>query len=628
MQQEMNSLNAALLVNLLGFTVGIALYALLAAMVARHRNASQYAGTNSLLLITALLGLLWNLGELFIFVSRDFGTAAGWPIISAVSYSALGFLPSLVVHSARAEDRTTHWLTYAAYSLSAFAAVLHFAAAFSGQPTPSDLALQTLTFGSIVMAAGLLFFNLRQTLEQKTVWAAALLIFAVSALHLSGERAENSWVVELVAHQSSLPLALAILYQNYRFAFADLFLKRAISLLLIALVAFGLYVFVAAPLLNYHETHDRNDVQAVSLIITLWIATALIYPAIHRLAVWLVDKVILHRGDYSKLQAELGYDIGRCNSIDDVLNTMGTKLSEALTVKKFDWKEKKGLLDAAGVVEVGQNSATILIPTTEQPFYQISLGEFLGGRRLLSDETAMLEGVALVASRRIDAMRVSNERFEREFREQEFSKLATEAQLTALRAQINPHFLFNALTTIGYLIQSAPDKAFETLLHLTKLLRGVLSSKGEFCTVADELKLIESYLDIERARFEERLEVTVDVPDQLLGLSIPSLILQPLVENSIKHGISENKNGGEVKISAELVRENNVDFLKLIVLDSGAGRNAAKVATSKNGVGLQNVRDRLASHYGPKAVLSLESRTAFGTQASVLIPVEKETPLN
>ena len=159
-------------------------------------------------------------------------------------------------------------------------------------------------------------------------------------------------------------------------------------------------------------------------------------------------------------------------------------------------------------------------------------------------------------------------------------------------------------------------------------MRIYLGSKGEFCTVADELKLIESYLDIERARFEERLEVTVDVPDQLLGLSIPSLILQPLVENSIKHGISENKNGGEVKISAELVRENNVDFLKLIVLDSGAGRNAAKVATSKNGVGLQNVRDRLASHYGPKAVLSLESRPAFGTQASVLIPVEKETPLN
>ena len=625
----MNSFNAALLVNLLGFTVGIALYALLAAMVARHRNASQTASTNTLLLMTAVLGLLWNIGELFIFVYRDFSPTGGWPVISAIAYSALGFLPSLVVHSARAEDRKTHWLTYAAYSLSVFAAVLHFAAAFSGRPTPSDLALQTLTFGSIVMAAGLLFFNFKQTLEQKTIWAAALLIFAVSALHLSGDRAENSWVIELVAHQSSLPLALAILYQNYRFAFADLFLKRAISLLLLALVASGLYVFIAAPLLSYHETHDRNDVQAVSLIITLWIATALVYPAIHRLAVWLVDKVILHRADYSKLQAKLAHDIDRCDSVKDVLNTIGTKLAEALTVGKFDWRETTARVGAAtaGLVDVGQDNAKIFIPTTEQPFYEIFLGEFQGGRRLLSDENAMLEGVALAASRRIDAMRVSNERFEREFREQEFSKLATEAQLTALRAQINPHFLFNALTTIGYLIQSAPDKAFETLLHLTKLLRGVLSSNAEFCTVADELNLIESYLDIERARFEERLEVIVDVPDRLRGLSIPSLILQPLVENSIKHGISENKNGGEVKISAELIHKGDADFLKLVVLDSGAGRNAPGSRTS-NGVGLQNVRDRLASHYGPKAVLSVKTRAASGTEASVLIPVEKETPLN
>lgn len=622
----MNSLNAALLINLLGFTVGIALYALLAAMVARHRCASETTGVNTLLLMTAVLGLLWNIGELFVFISRDFSEGGGWPIIAAVSYSALGFLPSVVVHSARAEDRKTHWMTYAAYCLSGFAAVLHFSAAFTGRPTPSGLALQTLTFGSIVMAAGLLFFNFKQTLERKTIWATALLIFAVSALHLSGDRAENSWVVELVTHQSSLPLALAILYQNYRFAFADLFLKRAISLLLIALVAFGLYVFVAAPLLRYHETHDRNDVQAVSLIITLWIATALIYPAIHNLAVWLVDKVILHRVDYLKLQTELAGSIETCDSIEDVLNITGKRLAAVLTADKFVWNEsfEADAGPTTGLVQLHTDNVDIFIPTTEQPFYRLSLGAFHGGRRLLSDETAMLEAVALVASRRIDAMRVSHERCEQEFREQEFSKLATEAQLTALRAQINPHFLFNALTTIGYLIQSAPDKAFETLLHLTKLLRGVLSNTGEFCTVADELRLIESYLDIERARFEERLDVTVDVPVNLQGLPIPSLILQPLVENSIKHGISENKNGGEVKISAELVREGSTNFLKLIVFDSGAGRRSAGFRSS-NGVGLRNVRDRLMSHYGSKAVLSVESLRGTGTRASILVPVAAET---
>ena len=95
------------------------------------------------------------------------------------------------------------------------------------------------------------------------------------------------------------------------------------------------------------------------------------------------------------------------------------------------------------------------------------------------------------------------------------AKLATEAELRALRAQINPHFLFNALTTIGYLIQTAPPRALETLMRLTALLRGVLRSEGEFTTLGRELELVESYLDIERARFEHRLRVSIDVPARL-----------------------------------------------------------------------------------------------------------------
>src|ERR1700746_4049057 len=109
-------------------------------------------------------------------------------------------------------------------------------------------------------------------------------------------------------------------------------------------------------------------------------------------------------------------------------------------------------------------------------------------------------------------------------REHEMSKLATEAELRALRSQINPHFLFNALTTIGYLIQTAPERALETLLRLTALLRGVLRSEGDFTTLERELALIESYLDIERARFEQRLSVHIDVPAALRSLQIPPLV--------------------------------------------------------------------------------------------------------
>jgi hypothetical protein len=107
----MNAFDPALLVNLLGFAVGISLYAMLAAMVLRHRRTSGPANANLLLLTTAGLGLLWNISELFVFVGRDFGFSGPHPFVAAAAYSALGFLPSVVVHSAQEESPKPHWLT-------------------------------------------------------------------------------------------------------------------------------------------------------------------------------------------------------------------------------------------------------------------------------------------------------------------------------------------------------------------------------------------------------------------------------------------------------------------------------------------------------------------------------------
>ena len=108
------------------------------------------------------------------------------------------------------------------------------------------------------------------------------------------------------------------------------------------------------------------------------------------------------------------------------------------------------------------------MPTSDRPRFALAIGQLTAGRRLLSDDLATLEAIAVVVARRIDAIRITNERYDRGIREQEIGKLATEAELRALRAQINPHFLFNALTTIGYLIQTAPPRALETLLRLTR----------------------------------------------------------------------------------------------------------------------------------------------------------------
>ena len=191
--------------------------------------------------------------------------------------------------------------------------------------------------------------------------------------------------------------------------------------------------------------------------------------------------------------------------------------------------------------------------------------------------------------------------------------------MRALRAQINPHFLFNALTTIGYLIESAPPRALKTLLRLTSLLRSVLKSDGEMTTLGREIELVEHYLDIERERFEERLQVQVDVPEQLRTLAVPCLIVQPLVENAVKHGIARSIRGGEVRVRARLEGAAPGQILRLTVENTGAPL-AEDLDSRSSRVGLNNVERRLAGHYGPRASLSLG--TADGvTRAEVRVPL-------
>lgn len=617
----MNPLNAASLVNLLGFTVGVVLYALLLGMVIRHRQAKEGFRPDFLLLAAAILGILWNIGELFTFIRGDFAHDQVSPLLAAVSFSALGFLPSVVVHSSQRENSKAYLLTFLAYGLSTAAALLHLQSAVFYGLAPSNLALQALTYGSLALLVGLLFFSFKRSLERKLVLATALAVFAVSALHLSsisGGAEEKSWLIELVAHQCSLPLALAILLQDFRFAFADLFLKRALSLILLTLTAFGLYIFVAVPMLALHEAHPSNDVQATAGLLALWIATALVYPKLHQFAVWLIDKVILRRVNYEELRREITQNIESTESIESVLDIICRRLSAALTANSVVWEEAGETNRTVSVVSSTAFYAEVFIPAAEIPFYKIILKNFLGGRNLLSDEVEMLETVALIAARRIDGLRVTQQRYEQEMREQEISKLATEAQLTSLRSQINPHFLFNALTTIGYLIQTTPDKAFQTLMRLTKLLRSMLSSTGEFCPLGEEIKLIEAYLEIEQARFEERLEVGIDVAKDLENIRVPSLILQPLVENAIKHGISKTARGGRVDISARLENTDGKMNLILLVSDTGSGIDENELPKRrKERIGLNNIEQRLKSYYGKDASLNIKSIPGKGTQAEI-----------
>ncbi len=645
----MNPQNVAALVNLLGFITGAALYAMLLAMVVRGGGASSNFANNSppshgaghrtsfsterLLLATALLGLLWNLGALVIYGVRDWGLGelSGW--FEASAFTALGFLPAVVVHSVLgaggglARSHIARLIIAAAYALSTVASLLHFYAASVNGETPSTAGLHALTFGFSVLTVALLLYARRSPIWRRALWAVALAVFAVSAFHLSQHvSGDDPWFIELIGHHSSLPLVWAMLYQDYRFALADIFLKRALALVMLVISAFWLYVLVAAPLLRLRDANGDLDPRAVGVLLGLWMGTALLYPVLRRIVVWFVDAVVLRRADYQELRDELARFAASTETPEEILDRVCVQLSQAFTASEVRWLGNDENDGAANEYRhrsgrLRRPAATVLIPTHEPPRYSVVIGELSGGRRLLSDDIALLESVALMLARRIDAVRVIHERCERNLREQEIGKLATEAELRALRAQLNPHFLFNALTTISYLIQTAPDRALETLMRLTGLLRAVLRAPtGEFITVGEEMDLIESYLAIERARFEERLRVSIEVPADLRKLRIPPLVVQPLVENAIKHGIAPCKAGGDLIVSARI---ENGDGLCISIRDTGAGFSDVAFARGRSrGVGLTNVERRLECFYGQSASLDFQSAPGDGTVVEVRMPID------
>jgi two-component system LytT family sensor kinase len=484
--------------------------------------------------------------------------------------------------------------------------------------------MRLLTYTFVALIVPLVAATRGQPGARRALWAAALATFAVSALHLTQlHKGDASWPVELVGHHASLPLAFAILYQDYPFALADLFLKRAFALLgLVALAFSGIVLFG-----QYSATFAQLDPRQVGILVTLWVGTALLYPALRRTIAWFVDTVVLHRPDYPSLRTTVARRVQTHDEVPPLLNEICELLGPALSATRVTWREWGGVDEPFAVVTATPETL-VVVPTSEAPRYAIDISAVTGGRRFFSDDLATLEAIAVIAARRIDAIRITNERYDREIREQEMGKLASEAELRALRAQVNPHFLFNALTTIGHLIQTAPPRALETLMRLTALLRAVLRSEGEFTTLGRELEVVEAYLDIERARFEHRLRVRIDVPAALAGLRVPPLLLQPIVENAVKHGISTQRLGGDVTVRARVDRGNaHGPELVLLVEDTGAGATAEALRRGREaGVGLNNVERRLACQYGASASLSIRTDPNSGTTVEIRVPVELKTP--
>ncbi len=212
-------------------------------------------------------------------------------------------------------------------------------------------------------------------------------------------------------------------------------------------------------------------------------------------------------------------------------------------------------------------------------------------------------------------------RIERKLEEQ--SRLLLEARLDALQRQINPHFLFNTLNSIASLIRSEPELAREMIVKLGRILRTLLREREAFVPLSEELAFTDDYLSIEVVRFGDKLRVVKEISDEALELEVPSMMLQPLIENSIKHGLEPRIHGGTVTLRGRVAGGK----LLIEVEDDGVGMSPERSSVSPDGVaregmgiGMRNVRERMQVLYAGNAEVEIVSRPGRGTRIQLLLP--------
>lgn len=197
------------------------------------------------------------------------------------------------------------------------------------------------------------------------------------------------------------------------------------------------------------------------------------------------------------------------------------------------------------------------------------------------------------------------------------NELLTRAQLDTLRRQIEPHFLFNTLNGIAALVREERNAAaVKTIVELSDLLRRVVESSARHeIALGEEIDFLQKYLDIQKVRFAERLRLSLDVPEELLTARVPSLVLQPIVENSIKHGIAKRVQGGQIRIAA--LRSNGT--LTLNVYNDGP-KLTTENGTFPAGTGIFNIQTRLRSLYGSASSLTMRNEDPSGVEVSISLP--------
>ena len=613
-----------LVVNAVGHMAGAIVFAIFLVLALRGTASGRLPGQSLLSVASAAAAWLWNVGSFATLLLTP--GALRWSL-EAVSFASLSLLPAVLLHLSL--DGKFRQVAIAGYLLSATATVMHLCEGLQPALHLHKWALWLITGGfgvlTVVYAAGVLREGKAARGRTSQILASmCLLLFAVTFSHF-GSNAESQPWRELIVHHAGIPVALLVLLQDYRFVFVDAFVRFLANVILAALLAYSGLRLASGLTEENRLVHPLADLFAVAGLCALLILFAYLRGVVQR---WLTKVVFRSRSPEGTVQA-LRAKAAEILNEEEYLKWASERLAAGASTHRFE------MLGAGrGLVPSGLPSRDLDYPSlmAEEPWLardpqwswaevvvpirlaqrdvcHVLLGRRRGGRRYLSEDLRSLNSFSTVIAEEVGRYRAA-----------EMQRLVSEAELRALHSQINPHFLFNALNTIYGMIPREAAGARRTVLNLAEIFRYFLQSDKTLIPLAEELKIVEAYLDIERLRWGPRLQTAIQVDKCAEQVLIPILSVQPLVENAIKHGLAGRTDKGWLRLSASVAD----GAVTITVEDAGcpvaAEPPAARAAGT--GVGLANVTRRLQLCFGPEAGVTVQ-QGPFGTRAQFSVPVAR-----
>jgi len=530
-------------VNTLGHTSGLFIFGLLIILLLKS-GGTLAPRQKAASLVASCLAFLWNVGSLIglAFIQRD-GQVADWLV--AANFSVLSLLPAVLFSVLLKHSRP--FLTRLGYGISISSVVVHFADLRLQSARLHETALLIVTVGFAALGVTVLILvSIAQRPDKRTsiTDVICLIIFTFSFLHFGYGHSRTAWTSEVAWHHAGIPLALIVLLRDYRLLVAETFIRFVANAGLAGLFAICFYFG--------NESGDlvalaRGNGFVAALLVVAFCCSLILFAYLRGILQKQLTRYVFGRGDLNVYSKYILQASSESNTEEKFLERAVTEISRFVEAEQFQLVggTAKALEEApqrdAEPIARPIRWAEIELPLrfSRGDTFTLLLGRRRGSRRYLAEDVNLLRSLTGLVIEQVERLRAN-----------QLQHLAHEAELRALQAQVNPHFLFNALNTLYGTISRESFEARRLVLNLADLFRYCLQRDRTLIPLGEELEIVQAYLEIESLRLGDRLTFEVTATAATRGAKIPVLSVQPLVENAIKHGISRLSANGCVQVIA------------------------------------------------------------------------------